>query len=78
MWSYLSCTAERLGFTLSYSNTVTLSKRINDVKTKIVSCIAIALARVAQPNNHIHRCTIISQRLSRPVTEHKTLSLTAA
>src|SRR5256885_84834 len=54
MWPDLPCAAERLGLTLSYGNTVTLSKHINNVKTKIMSCMAIALSRVAQPNNHIH------------------------
>jgi len=58
-WPDLACATERLGLALSYSNTVPLSQRINDVKTKIMSCMAIALSRIAQPNNHIHRCTKI-------------------
>src|SRR5215510_7597927 len=61
IWSDLPFTAKRLGLALSHSNTIALSKRINDVKTKIMSCMVIALARVAQPNNHIRRYTIISQ-----------------
>src|SRR5436190_23396185 len=55
----LPCAAERLGLALSYGNMVTLGKRINDVKTKIMPGMAIALSRVTQPNDHIHTCTKI-------------------
>ena len=50
----------RLGLALSYRNTVALGKGINNVKTQIMPCMAIALSRVAQPYDYIHTFTTVS------------------
>jgi hypothetical protein len=71
----LPCAAERLGLTLSYRHTVTLGERINNVKTQIVPCMAIALSRVTQPHDYIHTSTTISAHGTCTITAHPALSL---
>jgi hypothetical protein len=56
----LPCTTERLSLTLSYRNTIALGKGLNNIKTQIMPCMAIALSRVAQPHDYIHTFTTIT------------------
>src|SRR5262249_40289988 len=64
----LPCATERLGLALSYRNTVALGKGINNVKTQIMPCMAIALSRVAQPHDYIHTSTTISVHCNCAIT----------
>jgi hypothetical protein len=69
---------ERLGLTLSYGNTVALGKGINNVKTQIMPCMAIALSRVAQPDDYIHTFTTLSVHRNCTITACPALTLSAA
>jgi len=71
----LPCAAERLGLALSYRNTVARGKGINNVKTQIMPCMAIALSRVAQPHDYIHTFTTISVYGNCTITAGPALAL---
>jgi len=66
---------QRLGLALSYRHTVALGKGINNVKTQIMPCMAIALSRVAQPHDYIHTFTTISVHYNYTITECPALAL---
>jgi len=71
----LPCATERLGLALSYRNTVARGKGINNVKTQIMPCMAIALSRVAQPRDYIHTCPTLSVHCNCPIAEGLMLAL---
>jgi hypothetical protein len=66
---------ERLGLALSYRNPIALGQGINNVKTQIMPCMAIALSRVAQPHDYIHTFTTISVHCNCTITACPALAL---